>query len=194
MFSYHCWCLRTFWRTFSGRCSLVVKSFASDVFDFHRHCDLEVRYTREGMTDCWVICGQGNRSTVPSCKLGCDCMDSHWYPCHIGDWHVTKNWRSLVSIWDARERSHGVLKSLKSSPVGAAPWQNLTDLDRQTAIRELLMQGGLLSSYLLKYTLHSWASFIKFYLLKQIIKFSYAKVQSFQSFLLFIFYEKKYLL
>ena len=108
-----------------GRCSLVVKSFASDVlFDFHRHCDLEVRYTREGMTDCWVICGQGNRSTVPSCKLGCDCMDSHLYPCHIGDWHVTKNRRPLVSIWDARERSHGVLKSLKSSPVGAAPWPN----------------------------------------------------------------------
>ena len=52
-----------------------------------------------------------------------------------------------MSIWDARERSHGVLKSLKSSPVGAAPWPNLTDLDRQTAIRELLMQGGLLSSF-----------------------------------------------
>ena len=29
-----------------------------------------------------------------------------------------------MSIWDARERSHGVLKSLKSSPVGAAPWPN----------------------------------------------------------------------
>ena len=75
----------TFKLSYSGRCSLVVKSFASEVFDFHRHCDLEVRYTREGMTDCWVICGQGNRSTVPSCKLGCDCMDSHLYPCHIGD-------------------------------------------------------------------------------------------------------------
>ena len=48
-----------------------------------------------------------------------------------------------MTIWDARERSHGVLKSLKSSPVGAAPWPNLTDFDSQTAIRELLMQGGL---------------------------------------------------
>ena len=108
----------------SGRCSLVVKSFASEVFDFHRHCDLEVRYTREGMTDLLGYCSQGNRSTVSSCKLGCDCMDSHLYPFHIGDWHVTKIRRPLVSIWDARERSHGVLKSLKSSPVGAAPWQN----------------------------------------------------------------------
>ena len=38
-------------------------------FDFHRHCDLEVRYTREGMTDCWVIVAKGIGVQFPHANL-----------------------------------------------------------------------------------------------------------------------------
>ena len=66
------------------------------------------------------------RSTNPSCELDLFCarMNRKMYPCPFGDGHVTKTRRSLVFNQDASKRSHGVLKSKKSSPVGAAPWQN----------------------------------------------------------------------
>ena len=70
---------------------------------------------------------QGIRSTNPSCELDSFCtrMNKIMYPCPIGDAHVTKTRRSLVFIQDASKRTHGVLKSTKSSPEVAAPWQNL---------------------------------------------------------------------
>ena len=79
------------------------KPYASEVFDFHRHCDLEVRYTREGMTDCWVICGQGNRSTVPSCKLGCDCMDSHG-TCVISEIDMLQKFGGPLCLFGMQEK------------------------------------------------------------------------------------------